>query len=114
MPPIIQYNKPKRPPAPPPAHSMLCPLPALLRKGGQGVRLGEQRGVKVYCVLKTSDGDTNVQAFHEATLLHTETLVRLRRTGLHVGTGAHFSGAPPQQFSVRKASNAFMVSNCAA
>jgi hypothetical protein len=37
----------------------------------------------------------------------------LARAGLHIAAGAHFSGAPAQQFSVRKPSNAFMVSNCA-
>jgi hypothetical protein len=46
-------------------------------------------------------------------LLYETAVVRLERVGLQ-GPGGLTSGAPLQQFSVRKLSNAFMVSNLAA
>jgi hypothetical protein len=44
---------------------------------------------------------------------HAVALARLDFSGWQIA-GSHFSTAPWQQFSVRKPSSAFIVSNCAA
>src|ERR1700678_2731577 len=69
----------------------------------------EEPGIEADGTRKIVDGDVNMQALHD-----TAALTRLARAGLHAAAGAHVSGAPPQQFSVRKPSSSFMVSNRAA
>lgn len=67
----------------------------------------KQTGIKIERLREVVDPDMHVQALHETSPF-------TRFAGLQVATGAHFSGAPPQQFCVRKPSNAFMVSKRAA
>ena len=69
----------------------------------------EQIGIKPDRLLQVIDPDMHVQALHD-----TAAFALLPGAGLHTAAGAHFSGAPPQQFSVRKPSSAFMVSKRAA
>ena len=70
----------------------------------------EQRRVEADRMRDIVDGDVDMEALHGVSF-QAKTLARLR-AGLQAAAGAH--GTPPQQFSVRKPSRAFMVSNCAA
>src|ERR1700693_2467657 len=69
----------------------------------------EQIGIEPDSLFQVIDPDMYVQALHD-----TVAFARLPCTGLHPAAGARFSGGPPQQFSVRKPSSAFMVSKRAA
>ena len=79
----------------PPTHLSRCSATRVRSK---------QTGIKPDGLHQVADTDMDVQALHD-----TGAFGRFALGGWHEVPGAHFSGAPPQQFSVRKASSAFIV-----